>query len=280
MTLLRRKTAAYFSTILRHAILAIVSFIISMPLIWMLLSAFKGAAELWMFPPTLWPVEPTISGFKEVFALLPFARNFFNSLFISACATFLVLLTSSLSGYVFAKIRFRSRNILFALVLSSMMIPGQITIIQNFVTIRFFGWLNTYQSLIIPQGISVFGIFLMRQFYHSIPQDYIDSARIDGLGELGIYMKIILPLSTAAISALAIFAFKGTWDNLLWPLIMTKTPEMRTLPVAIAGLATVHSPLMQLLLPAATIAVVPMMIVFFIFQRQFVEGITMSGLKG
>jgi multiple sugar transport system permease protein len=263
----------------RYGALAIISLSISMPLLWMILSAFKGVEELWRFPPTLWPLKPTLSGYQTILSRMAFARYFFNSAFVSILSTGLVLLTSSLAGYVFAKIRFRGRNALFALVLACMMVPGQVTIIQNYVTIRWLGWLNTYQALIVPQGISVFGIFLMRQFLHNVPDSYIDVARIDGLRELGIYLRVVLPLSRSALAALAIFAFRGSWDTLLWPLIMTTKPEMRTLPVGIAGLATVHSPLMELLLPAATIAVVPVLLVFFVFQRRFVEGIAMTGLK-
>ena len=284
MELLRRKTeiSHFFrsvGSVVRHGVLLLLALVVSGPLLWMMLSSFKGIEELWAYPPTFFPHQPTVSGFETIFRLMPFARYFFNSAVISVSATALVILTSSLAGYVFAKIGFRGRNILFIVVLGSMMIPGQVTVIQNFVTLRFLGWINTYSGLIIPQGISVFGIFLMRQFMHSIPDDYMDAARIDGLSESRIFSSIVLPLNTTAIATVAIFGFRGTWDNLLWPLIMTSGDKMRTLPVGIAGLATVHSPEMQLLLPAATISVVPTLIVFAIFQRQFVEGAAASGLK-
>jgi len=261
-------------------LLGVAAFVISAPLLWMILSSFKDVVEVWRFPPTVFPQRPTLSGYASVFARLPFGRSFFNSVFVSVSVTVLILLTSSLSGYVFGKFRFRWVRVLFVLVLSSMMIPGQLTIIQNFQTIRALGWINTYFALIIPAGISAFGIFMMRQFMDSIPDDYMDAARIDGLGEFQIFARVILPLCGSSVSALAIFAFHGSWNSLLWPLIMAVRPEMKTLPVAIAGLATVHSPLMELMLPAATVSVVPILVVFAIFQRQIIEGVAMTGIKG
>lgn len=260
--------------------LGIFAALVSGPLIWMILSSFKGSQELWQFPPTFWPHKPTIGGYHIVFSRMPFFRYFVNSIIVSVSASLLSLFTSSLAGYVFAKLRFRGRDTIFVLVLASMMIPSQVTLVPNYMIIRWLGWLNTYWALILPQGISVFGIFMIRQFMHSIPNDYIDAARIDGLSEFGIYARVILPLAKPALGALAIFTFKGSWDSLLWPLIMTTLPSMKTLPVGIAGLATVHSPEMHLLLPAATVSVVPVLLVFFLFQRQIIEGLTMSGLKG
>jgi multiple sugar transport system permease protein len=260
-------------------ILALASCVVSFPLLWMVISTFKPRTELWLFPPVIFPIAPTLDGFRMIFQRMPFARYFVNSVLVSVCATSLALFTSSLAGYIFAKIRFRGRDLLFVLVLSSMMIPSQVTIIPNYMIIRSLGLLNTYFALILPQGISVFGIFLVRQFMHGLPQDYIDAARIDGMREFSIYRRVILPLGKPVLATLAIFSFRGSWDSLLWPLIMTSTNEMRTLPAGIAGLATVHSPEYHLMLPAATLAVVPVLVVFTIFQRQFVEGIAMSGLK-
>lgn len=273
------RRAASLRAVARYVTLSAIAGVIAGPLIWMILSSFKGVEELWRFPPTFLPAEPTVSGYITVFSRMPFGRYFLNSTFVSVGATILVVITSTTAGYVFAKIRFPLRNALFVLVLGSMMIPGQVTIIQNYMTMRFLGWINTYWGLIVPQGISVFTIFLMRQFMHSIPDDYLDAARVDGLSESGILLRIITPLSLGGIATVSIFGFRGSWDSLLWPLIMTTSSRMRTLTVGIAGLTTVHSPLMELLLPAATVSVLPMLVIFFIFQRQFVESAASSGLK-
>jgi len=249
-------------------------------LFWMVLSSFKNSQELWQFPPTIWPHNPTISGFITVFSKMPFARYLFNSVVVAVLVTLLSVFTSSLAGYVFSKLKFRGRDILFILVLASMMIPSQVLVIPRYMLVRWLGWLNTYWGLVLPQGITVFGIFMVRQFLHSVPNDYLDAARIDGLSEFGIYLRIVLPLSTPVLASLAIFAFKGAWDNLLWPLVIITKPEMRTLPMGIAGLATVHSPEWHLLLPAATISSLPILIVFLFCQRQIIEAFVMSGLKG
>ena len=266
--------------ILGVVVLSFLSILVFSPLLWMFLSSFKDAGEIWRTPPTLFPEEPTLSGYFELFQKMPFGRYFFNSVFVSVISTAISILTSMLAGYVFAKMRFRGKNTLFLLVLSSMMIPAQVTIVPNFMIVQQLGIYDTYLALILPQGITVFGIFLVRQFMLSFPQDYIEAARVDGMSEFRIFTKIIFPLSGTVISALAIFTFRGSWDSLLWPLVMTISNSMRTLPVGIAGLTTVHSPLMELILPASTITVVPVLIIFFIFQKQFVAGITMSGLKG
>ena len=261
-------------------VLGLSAFIVSSPLLWMILSSFKGVEEIWQFPPTLWPHKPTISGYRSIFSLMPFARYFLNSTAVAISSTLLALFTSSLAGYVFSKLRFRGRDMLFILVLATMMIPAQTTLVPRYMIIRELGWLNTYWALIIPYGISPFAIFMIRQFLFSIPGDYIDAARIDGLSEFGIYSRIILPLAKPVIGALGIFLFLTSWNDLVWPLVVVMSPSMKTLPVGIAGLATVHSPEMHLLMPAATLSIVPVLIVFVFFQRQFVEGFTMSGLKG
>jgi len=272
-----KKSKLHFVSVM---VLAVLSFTTFSPLLWMVLSSFKGASEIWRTPPTIFPEDFTISGYLHLFQKMPFGRYFFNSVLVSVSSTMIAVLTSSLAGYVFSKIRFKGRDALFLIVLSSMMIPAQATIVPNYILIQKLGLFDTYLALILPQGISVFGIFLVRQFMSSLPMDYLEAARIDGVKEWRIFLQIVFPLSMPAVSALAIFAFRNSWDSLLWPLVMTISNTMRTLPVGIAGLTAVHSPLMELILPASTITVVPILLVFFIFQKKFVAGITMSGLKG
>jgi multiple sugar transport system permease protein len=265
--------------VIRYIVLSVLAVLVFFPLLWLVLSSFKGAAEIWKTPPTIFPENFTLSGYVDLFKKMPYGRYFFNSVFVAVISTTISLFTSSLAGYIFAKLRFKGRETIFILVLACMMIPGQITMIPNYMIIQFLGIHDTYLALILPQGITVFGIFLMRQNMLSFPSDYIEAARMDGFNEFKIFLTIVLPLNVPAISALAIFSFRGSWDSLIWPLIMTASTKMRTLPVGIAGLTTVQSPIMELILPASTISVIPILIVFFIFQKKFVQGITMSGLK-
>jgi multiple sugar transport system permease protein len=260
-------------------LMAVSAFVVFFPLIWMLLSSFKNSEELWRYPPSIWPDEPTLSGYEYIFTKLQFGRYFANSMFIALASTGLAVLTSALAGYIFAKFEFRGKTVLFIAVLGSMMIPGTVMLIPRYILINWLGWTDTYSAVIIPQGISVFGMFLMRQYMHGIPSDYIDAARVDGVGEFKIFVSIILPLCKPALAALAILTFIDSWGALLWPLVVISSPEMRTLPMGIAGLANVHSPQLYYMLPAATITVIPIVIVFAVFQRQFVNAMTSSGLK-
>jgi len=260
-------------------VMAASSFLVFFPLIWMALSSFKSNEELFRYPPTIWPEQVTYEGYQYIFTQLQFARYFFNSVFIAVVSSAIAVLTSALAGYVFAKFQFRGKNVLFVAILASMMIPGTILLIPRYVLISTLGWTDTFWAVIIPQGISVFGIFMMRQYMHGIPSDYIDAARVDGVGEFRIFVWIMLPLCKPALAALAILSFIDSWGALLWPLVVLNSPEMRTLPMGVAGLANVHGPQLQYMLPAATITVIPVVIVFAIFQRQFVNAMTSSGLK-
>lgn len=260
-------------------LMAVASFVVFFPLVWMALSSVKTNEELWRYPPTLWPEEVSLDGYRHIFTQLRFGRYFLNSVFVATASSVLAVLTSALAGYVFAKFQFRGKNVLFVAVLGSMMIPGTVMLIPRYVLINWLGWTDTYAAVIVPQGISVFGIFMMRQYMHGIPSDYIDAARVDGVGEARIFLWIMLPLCKPALAALAILSFIDSWGALLWPLVVLSSPEMRTLPMGIAGLATVHSPQLYYMLPAATITVIPVVLVFAIFQRQFVNAMTSSGLK-
>ncbi|WDR02403.1 carbohydrate ABC transporter permease [Devosia algicola] len=259
--------------------MAIIALLVSFPLVWMVLSSFKTSVELSRAIPTFWPEDATLSGYIYIFNEMPFGRYFLNSTIVAVASTILAVFTSALAGYIFAKFEFRWKNIIFIAILTSMMMPGTVMLIPRYILVSWLGWTDTYWALIIPQGITVFGIFMMRQYMHGIPLDYIDAARVDGMGEFGIFTQIILPLCKPPIAALAILSFIESWNSLLWPLVVTSSPDMRTLPMGIAGLATVHSPLLQYMLPAATISVIPIIIVFALFQRQFVNAMTSAGLK-
>ncbi|HYN89296.1 MAG TPA: carbohydrate ABC transporter permease [Ardenticatenaceae bacterium] len=251
------------------------------PFYWMIITAFKPQEEVRVFPPTWWPQNPTLEPWMELTELRGGFHIFFrNSLFVAVCVTTLVLLTSALTGYVFAKFRFRGQNLLFLLVLSTLMIPFNISIIPLYELMLDLKWTNSFWALIIPSAYSPLGIFLMRQFMHSIPNELIDAARIDGASEWGIFFRIVLPLSTAALAALGIFTFMWNWDDFLWPLVIVDEPALYTLPLGLAQLRGRFGTDVASLCAGACVAVLPVLVVYLFAQRRFIEGIALTGLKG
>jgi multiple sugar transport system permease protein len=251
------------------------------PFYWMLVTAFKPPGEVLVFPPTWWPSEPTLEPWRELFTELRGGFHIFfrNSLFVSSAITVLVLLTSSLGGYVFAKFEFPGRNLLFLLILSLLMVPFNVSLIPLYQLMVQLGWVNSFTALILPAVVNPLGIFLMRQFMHTIPNDLIDAARVDGASELTIWWRIILPLSTPALAALGIFTFLWNWDDFLWPLVVLNDTELFTLPLGLAQLRGRFGSDVGTMMAGASIAVVPVLVAYLVAQRRFVEGITMTGIK-
>ncbi len=252
------------------------------PFYWTLVTSFKSREEVLVFPPTWWPKQPTLEHWLSLGELRigSFPIFFRNSLFIATTITVLVLLTSALAGYVFAKHQFKGRDWLFLGVLSMMMIPFNISIIPLYALIVDLSWNNTYWALIIPSAFSPFGIFLMHQFMHSIPNELIDAARIDGASEYRIFFRVILPLSAAPLAALGIFTFVFQWDDFLWPLVIIDEPALYTLPLGLAQFRGRVGTNVGGLAAASMLAVLPVLIVYFMAQRRFIEGIALTGLKG
>lgn len=252
------------------------------PFYWTLVTAFKSRAEVLRFPPTWWPQQPTLEHWRSLTNLSvgSFPLFFRNSIFLAVTITLLVLLTSAMAGYIFAKLPFRGRETLFWLVLSMMMIPFTVSIIPLYGMMVQIGWANTYWALIIPIAFEPFGIFLMRQFMQNLPNELLDAARIDGAGEFGIFFRIVLPLSTAALSALAIFTFLRQWDSFLWPLVVLNDPQLYTLPLGLAQFRGRFGTDVGGTAAASIVTVVPVLAVYLLAQKQFVEGIALTGLKG
>jgi multiple sugar transport system permease protein len=252
------------------------------PFYWTLVTSFKSRAEVLVFPPTWWPQEPTLEHWVSLTELRigSFVIFFRNSIFVTFTITALILFTSTLAGYVFAKHQFKGRDAMFLLVLSMMMIPFNISIIPLYALIVDLHWNNTYWALIIPSIFSPFGIFLMRQFMHTIPNELIDAARIDGASEFGIFLRIVLPLSTAPLAALGIFTFVSQWDDFLWPLVVIDEPSLYTIPLGLSQYRGRTGTNVGELAAASMVAVLPVLIVYFLAQRRFIEGISLTGLKG
>ena len=263
-----------------HAVLITGAVIICLPLIWMVTSSLKAPNRLFTVPIDWIPWEFRWQNYVEAWNTAPFGRYFFNSLYVSGAATLSNLFFCSLAGFGFAKYNFPGKNIAFLFILATMMIPFHVVIVPMFVLMRDLKWLNSYSALIIPGAMSAFGIFLLRQFIMTLPDELFDAARIDGASEFSIYMRIVLPLSKGPLAALAVFIFLDNWNSLLWPLVVTNKDEWRTLAVGLTQFQTVHGTQYHLMMAASTLVVIPMILVFFLLQRYFIQGIALSGLKG
>jgi multiple sugar transport system permease protein len=251
------------------------------PFVWMLSTSFKSSTEIVKLPPTFLPEKPTLQSYKTIFndPHVPLARFYLNSIIVSVSVVTLVLFTSSLAGYVFAKYQFYGKNVLFTMLLASMMIPFQVMMIPLYLILVRMGITDSLMGLIVPGATSAFGIFLMRQFIESIPSELIDAARIDGAAEFGIYSRIILPQMGPALATLGIFTFMGTWNDYLWPLIVITTNEKRTLPVMLTWYNSQHGSRFDLTMAASVMVILPILLVYFIFQRWVVRGIALTGFK-
>jgi len=222
-----------------------------------------------------------ISNYATALNSLPFDRYFFNSLLVATSVTLLQLLTSSLAAYAFARLRFKGRDTIFFLYLIGLMIPFPVLLLPNFLMIRQLGWFDSYLALIVPPAFSAFSIFLLRQYYRGIPLDYDESARIDGASSLRIWWSILLPNSRPALAALAVFTFLGTWNDFLWPLVVTNSESMRTLPVGLSTFQGQFTVRWELLMAGSVVALIPVLIVYFFAQNWIIKGLSVSsGLKG
>jgi len=263
-----------------NLVLIIIAVSMLFPVIFMVSGSFKSAQEVSQENPTLLPSDFTAENYTKVFEAMPFGRYYLNSIIVAVSRTLIVLFTSSLFGYVFAKHTFWGKNVLFITLLSTMMMPFVVVLVPLFLVVSYLGLADTYTGLILPGSISIFGLFLMRQNIQEIPNDLIESAKIDGAAEWWIYLRIILPLVKPALAALGIFTFMWNWNDFVWPLVITISENMRTLPLGIAQFQTEHSINYSLTITAATISMLPVLVVFLFAQKQFIKGMTMSGLKG
>lgn len=266
--------------LLSHLILALGAFLAFLPFLWMILSAFKSTGEIERLPPTFFPENPTLENFQDVFTLLDFPRLFFNSLFVTTVITLSVTYTSGIVGYVLERIRFPGRNMIFFFIIATMFVPNQITRIVLWSAFNDLGLLNTYPALILPFLYSAFGIFLLKQNMHTIPEEILDAARIDGASEIGIYHRIVLPNILPSLSALAIFQFMFAYDEFFWPLIALDDVNMYTIPLGLSFFQGQYYNNLGFAFAGTTIAILPTIIVFIVLQRQIIQGITLTGLKG
>lgn len=254
--------------------------VMALPMVWMVVTSFKDEGRVFAVPIQWLPVPFRPDNYARAWNMAPWGLYFFNSVFVAASTTLLNVGFSALAGFGFAKYRFPFRQPLFVLVLATLMIPFQVIMVPLFIITKDLGWLNTYQGLIVPGAVTAFGVFMMRQFMVTIPDELLSAARIDGCSELGLFWRIMFPLAAPAAAALAIFTFTASWDALLWPLIVTTKTGLRTLPLGLALFRSEYQTHYTSMMAASVWTTIPIVVLFLALQRQFVQGIVISGLKG
>lgn len=267
-----------------YGLLSVLAIPFVFPTWWMITSSFKPISQIFAFPPELWPSDPTLDGYVGAFTAQPFALQYFNSMYIAIVVTVGTMLFASMAGYAFARIRFRGQGILFLVVLTGLLIPAEVTIVPLFQMFNSWGMIDTHWPLILVSTFgapSVLATFIMRQYFITLPVELEEAARIDGLGRWRIYWSIALPLSRSALAAVAIFTFLHVWNLYLEPTVYLQTPELFTLPQALTRYTDAYGGEMwNVQLAAATLTALPVLIVFVFAQKQFVEGLAQTGLKG
>ncbi len=264
---------------LTYPLLILIGLIGLLPYYWMVSCSIKTSANIFAVPPQWIPNPITWRAYGEAWRAQDFTRYFLNSALVSAAITAGNLLLASLAGYSLCKFRYFGRGALFLLILSTMMLPLEVTMVPLFLIVKKLDWPNTYAGLIVPFLVEGFGVFLMRQYLQSIPNELIEAARIDGASELRIYAQIVMPLCKPALAALGVFTFREAWDMYIWPLIIVTKDSLRTLPLGISLFMSSFGTAWDQLMAVAAIGTLPMILLFFFLQRSFIQGITISGLK-
>jgi multiple sugar transport system permease protein len=263
-----------------HLVLFPIAAVMVIPLVWMIVTSLQTLDETRHYPPSLVPSSLEAGNYAEVLQRAPFGRWFLNTLIVTIVCVLGNLLFCSLAGYAFARIKFFGREVTFILILATLMIPFQVIIIPTFLIVRTLGMIDTLGALILPNLAGAFGIFMLRQFFRTLPVELEEAARIDGASRLGILFKIVLPLSGPALATLAVITFMWTWNDFLWPLITIYSPQNMTLQLGLATFQGAHQTNTNLLMAANVMSMLPVLLLFFVAQRYFVRGIATTGLKG
>jgi multiple sugar transport system permease protein len=268
------------SKIVLHLVVIIGAIAMGLPFLWMVLSAFKPLDEIFVKPPKLFPVAPTLDNFITAFGTGNFTTALINSVYIATIITAVSLLTCAMAAYAFARLKFPGNNLIFGVFLATMMVPHQLTIIPLYIIMGWLGWVDTHVALIVPPALfNAFGVFLLRQYVRGIPLELEEAAQLDGAGRVRIFVTIILPLLRTPLTALGIFTFLGQWNNFFHPLIFLNTTEKFTLPLLVNQFKGQFTSDWPALMAATTLLAAPMLIMFAIAQRQIVEGVALSGSK-
>ena len=263
-----------------NLLLVLCALLTAFPLVWMLSVSFMVPGEASHFPPPLIPRAPTLANYEQLFAHAGIGRYFLNSLGLAIAATMLSLAFNVGAGYAFAKLRFRGRERIFRLLLGALVIPGQVAMLPLFLILKQMGLVNTYIGVLVPAAASIFGIFLVRQYALTIPDALLEAARLDGASELRIFRSIVLPLLGPILVTLAIFSFLGSWNDFMWPLIVLTDKDLYTLPVALASLSREHVQDNEMMMAGSVLTIVPVLLLFLVLQRYYIQGLLVGSVKG
>ena len=267
-------------SVISQILLSPVALLFMVPIIWMVLSALKPSAEVFTVPPTLFGSEILFSNFAEAWNYLPFGRFILNTIWVAGVGTLITLVASATAGYAFARLHFKFQGGLFILYLSTLIVPQEVIVIPMFLVMQQLGWVNSYKALILPWAFTAFGTFLLRQFFLTIPRELEEAAKIDGCGHIRILRSVIIPISAPAIAVLAVFTFITYWNSFLWPLIIVNDTIKMTIPLGLQLFLGQQAQRWELLMAAATISMVPTVILVLALQKYLVKGIALSGLGG
>jgi multiple sugar transport system permease protein len=268
------------STIIVNTLLVVGALLTAFPLLWMLSVSFMPTGAASSYPPPLFPESPTLDNYRELFEKHNAGRYMLNSAIVASLATMIALVLNTMAGYAFAKLRFKGRERIFQTLLGALVIPAQVTMIPLFALVKEMGLISTYGGVIVPSLASVFGIFLIRQYALSLPDELLEAARIDGASEVRIFWSLVVPLLQPILVTLAILTFLATWNDFMWPLIVLTDQELHTLPVALAGLSREHVQDNELMMAGSVITVLPVLALFLALQRYYIAGILAGSVKG
>jgi len=264
--------------LITYLILIVLAFVAVFPFYWMVVGSFMSPVELFARIPRLWPANPDLSSYQRIFQLVPMARYFLNSVVVAVSTTVIAVLLCSAAGYCFARLTFFGKGVLFALIIGALMVPYQATIVPLFVMFANWSLLNSYVGIILPGVVSVFGVFMMTQFFQTLPKELREAAIVDGANELRIFAQVYLPLARPAVATLGLFVFLESWDALLWPMIVAPNPDMRTIQVGLAFIRQ-SAPVQNQVMAAIVLSVIPVIIAFLLAQKQFIAGIAAGAVK-
>jgi multiple sugar transport system permease protein len=267
-------------TVIINGLLILLAVISLAPLLWMLSVSFMQTGEAGHFPPPLLPADAGLQNYRELFMKAGMGRFLFNSFLISSAVMLFSVLFNTLAGYAFAKLKFKGRDRTFRALLAALVIPGQVAMMPLFLMLKQMGLVNTYMGAIVPGMAAIFGIFLVRQYARSIPDELLEAARIDGAGEWRIFFQIVMPALKPILVTLAIFSFLGAWNDFMWPLIVLSDDNLQTLPVALASLSREHVMDYELMMAGSVVTILPVLLLFLVLQRYYIQGLLLGSVKG
>jgi len=266
--------------VVRVALMALLAAFALFPLLWMVSVSFMSPGEASRFPPPLLPDAPSLSAYRALFETTGISRYFLNSLFVATLGTMLSLAFNATAGYAFAKLRFKGRDRIFQALVAALVIPGQVTMLPLFLMLKEIGLINSFAGVLVPVATSIFGIFLVRQYALSIPDEMLEAARVDGAGEGRIFLQIVVPVLTPILITLALFTFLATWNDFMWPLIVLTDQDNYTLPVALAALSREHVQDNELMMAGSVLTILPVLLLFLVLQRYYLQGLLAGSVKG